>query len=195
MFSYKANANTPAAGGYSRVAIALHWLIALALLADLVLGWWMLELPKAPPGLRAGWFNAHKSIGICIFMAVLVRMMWRAAHPVPEPSSLPAWQRMAAHATHGLLYLCMIAVPLSGYLGSTFTRYPVLFFGMALPQWNRDWPAAKALMSTVHTASSWLLVALVAMHTAASLWHWVRRDGIAARMGLPERPRTAGALR
>jgi cytochrome b561 len=172
---------------YSSVAIALHWLMAAALLGDAVLGWWMLELPKAPAGLRAGWFNVHKSIGICLFAAVLLRMAWQALHPVGEAVTLPRWQRLAASATHALLYLCMLVLPLSGYLGSTFTRYPVLFFGMRLPQWNRDWPAAKEWMSLTHEVFAWLLVALVTAHVAATLWHWWRRDGIASRMGLPDR--------
>jgi cytochrome b561 len=48
---------------YSRASVALHWLLAALLIAQLVLGWWMLDLPKTPPRLRAGWINEHKTIG------------------------------------------------------------------------------------------------------------------------------------
>jgi cytochrome b561 len=90
------------------------------------------------------------------------------------------------------MYLCMLIIPLSGYLGSTFTRYPVRYFGVVLPDWNRDWPAAKELMSTVHAATVWLFMALLALHIAAALWHWFQRDEVCTRMGLPVLPRLSG---
>lgn len=170
---------------YTRAAIAIHWLIALALVGQLALGWWMLDIPKSPPGLRAGWFNLHKSIGITLALLVLLRIAWRARRPVAPDASLPRWQRSAARLTHAALYASMLVVPLSGYLGSTFTRYPVKYFGLVLPQWNSEWPAAKELMSSVHYGAVWLLMALIALHVAAALWHWLRRDGVCARMGVP----------
>jgi cytochrome b561 len=177
----------PAMTSYTRGAVAVHWLLAAALFAQLALGWWMLDLPKNPPGLRAGWFNLHKSIGLTIAAVELFRVVWRYRRPCAADPQLPGWQRRAARATHALLYITMLVIPLSGYLGSTFTRYPVLYFGMALPAWNRDWPAAKQLMSSIHHGAVWLFMALVALHVAAALWHWMRRDSVCARMGLPQR--------
>lgn len=174
---------------YPRGVIALHWLLALALAAELALGWWMQELPKAPPGLRAGWFNLHKSIGITVALVLPLRIVWGVTRAKLPRDALPRWQWQASQAAHWALYACMIVMPLSGYLGSTFTRYPVRFFGMALPDWHRDWPAAKALMSSIHTASAWLFVLLLALHVAAALWHWSRDDGICTRMGMPRLPR------
>jgi cytochrome b561 len=179
------DSSPPPAIGYTRAAIAVHWLLAVALFAQLALGWWMLDIPKDPPGLRAGWFNLHKSIGITIALIVSMRIVWHARRPVAADASLPGWQRAAARATHVALYACMLVVPLSGYLGSTFTRYPVRYFGVVLPDWNREWPAAKELMSAVHYAAVCLLMALIALHVAAALWHWLRRDTVCARMGLP----------
>jgi cytochrome b561 len=185
MPSYTEDQNSSTVARYSRAAIAVHWLLALALFAQLALGWWMLDLPKSPPGLRAGWFNLHKSIGLTIALVVLVRVVWRATHRVPADDELPAWQRNAARLNHAALYACMLVIPLSGYLGSTFTKYPVRYFGVVLPDWNRDWPAAKQLMSSIHLGAVWLLMALIAVHVAAALWHWLRRDTVCARMGLP----------
>jgi cytochrome b561 len=175
---------SPAVVRYSRAAIAMHWILALALFAQLALGWWMLDVPKSPPGVRAGWFNLHKSIGLSIALLVVLRLVWRATHPVPADALLPRWQRSAARWAHGLLYACMFAMPLSGYLGSTFTRYPVRYFGAVLPQWNHDWPAAKQLMSNVHYAVAWAFMALLALHVGAALWHWLQRDGVMDRMGV-----------
>src|SRR5438067_2492490 len=100
--------------GYTRVAVLLHWLLAAALLAQLALGWWMLELPKSPVGLRAGWFNVHKSIGLTIAAIVLLRLGWRLRHGAPAHAEMPPWQRRAADASHALLYVCMLLIPLSG---------------------------------------------------------------------------------
>jgi cytochrome b561 len=175
---------------YPRGVIALHWLLALALVAELVLGWWMQELPKAPPGLRAGWFNLHKSIGLTVALALPLRIWWGLTRAKLPRGALPAWQWHASQAAHWMLYACMVVMPLSGYLGSTFTRYPVRYFGITLPDWNRDWPAAKALMSSIHWASAWLFVLLLAVHVAAALWHWSRGDGVCARMGMPALPHT-----
>lgn len=170
---------------YTRVAIALHWLLAAALLYQLALGWWMVDLPKSPPGLRAGRFNWHKSIGITLFMVVLVRLSWRVSHVPPGHEALPHWQHRAAELSHALLYACMVVLPLSGYLGSVFSGYPVKFFGLVLPQWAAAWPAGKAFMGAMHYTTVWVFMGLVAMHVGAAMWHAVRRDGVVRRMGIP----------
>jgi cytochrome b561 len=176
---------------YGRVAVVLHWLLAVALCGQLVLGWWMIGLPKAPPGLRAGWFNVHKSIGLTIGAVVLVRLAWRLTHAIALPEFLPRWQRRAARANHALLYVLMLLIPLSGYLGSVLSGYPVRYFGLVLPAWAAAWPDGKTFMSGLHLACIWAFMALLLVHVGAALWHWARRDGVAARMRVPfavERP-------
>lgn len=170
---------------YTRIAVLLHWAIAAALLYQLALGWWMLDVPKSPPGVRAGWFNWHKSIGISIAIVVLLRLSWRLAHPAPGHEGLPTWQRRAAEVSHGLLYACMLVIPLSGYIGSVLSGYPVRFFGIVLPQWLPASPVGKQLMSGVHYGAVWLFMGLILLHVAAAARHWLLRDGIAQRMGLP----------
>jgi cytochrome b561 len=170
---------------YGRVAVLLHWLVAVALLGQLTLGWWMVGLPKSPPGLRAGWFNLHKSIGLTIAAVVLVRLAWRLTHRVAAPSFLPPWQQRAARINHALLYVLMLLIPMSGYLGSAFSGYPVKYFGTTLPAWAAAWPAGKAYMSGMHLTCIVLFMALLVLHVGAASWHWARRDGVAARMGLP----------
>jgi cytochrome b561 len=175
---------------YTRIAMALHWLLAAVLICQLMLGWWMLDVPKTPPGVRAGWFNLHKSIGLALAAVVLIRLGWRIGHPPPPHVGLPAWQRNAARANHALLYTCMLLLPLSGYLGSSFSGYPVKFFGAVLPAWAAAWPAGKEWMSALHYTLVWAFMLLVAMHVCAGLWHWLRNDGVAARMGLPHLSRS-----
>ena len=90
--------NSPDAGArYTKMALTLHWLIAALVVAQLTLGWWMIDIPKQPVGVRAFWFNLHKSIGMTIALLVLVRIAWRLRHPAPPlPLYVPAWQRRSA---------------------------------------------------------------------------------------------------
>ncbi|TAK80536.1 MAG: hypothetical protein EPO20_27445 [Betaproteobacteria bacterium] len=104
---------------YDRTAVVLHWVIGLALLGQFALGHWMHDLPKDPEGVRAWWFSVHRSIGIVLGALVVVRLLWRMSHPVAT-LVVPAWQRLAAWAAHYGLYACMLALPLSGFLGWLF---------------------------------------------------------------------------
>jgi cytochrome b561 len=143
----------------------------------------MIDVPKDPSGVRAWWFNLHKSIGITLAALVVLRVLWRLGHPGPSlPGTLPQMQRIAATGTHWALYACMLVMPLSGYLGSSFSKYPIKYFSNALPHWGWDWPAAKAFLSNVHLAAAWLLAALIAVHVVAALRHALRRDGLFSRM-------------
>jgi cytochrome b561 len=168
---------------YTRIAIALHWVLALGLIYQLWLGVWMGDIPKTPPGLRAEWFNWHKSIGIILGLLIVLRGLWRLTHRPPTlPDSLPVWQTLAAHVNHALLYVCMVAMPVSGFLGSSFTAYPIKFFGTPLPRLWEASPEMKDIFSTIHTSCSYIFIATIAVHVLAALWHVVRRDGIAKRM-------------
>jgi cytochrome b561 len=169
---------------YTRTAVILHWLIGVCVIAQITLGLWMITIPKTPVGVRAGWFNVHKSIGITLAVLILARLAWRLLHrPPPLPASMPKWERIAAKANHMLLYVCMIVMPVSGYLGSSFTKYPILYFGIKLPQWGWDSPALKDLCSQVHLTTVIIFITLIAIHIAAALKHWlVDRDGVVQRM-------------
>src|SRR5258708_7170647 len=97
---------------YTRTAVVLHWLIGVCVIAQITLGLWMITIPKTPVGVRAGWFNVHKSIGITLAVLILARLAWRLLHrPPPLPASMPKWERIAAKANHVLLYACMIVMP------------------------------------------------------------------------------------
>jgi cytochrome b561 len=168
---------------YGRVAIWLHWVLAAAIAGQVALGWWMQEIPKGPDGVRAWWFNIHKSIGVTLATLVLLRLAWRVRHGAPAlPDSIASWQRTAAAASHAGLYTCMVVMPVSGFLGSSFSGYPVRLFGMALPQWSPAWAAGKDLMSALHLYAGWLLVALIALHIGAALLHELRGERILRRM-------------
>jgi cytochrome b561 len=170
---------------YTRTAIALHWIIAVAVIAQVTWGWVMLAIPKQPPGVRADAFNVHKSIGLTILALMIVRALWRWRHPAPRLPAMPAWQTAVARANHAVLYACLFLMPLAGYLGSVFSGYPVKYFGITLPAWGWKDEAIKSAMSTTHFAVSWVLLLAIGLHVVAAMKHWLwDRDGLAARMGL-----------
>jgi cytochrome b561 len=179
--------------------VLLHWTIALVLVGQFVWGWAMQEIPKSPPGLRAGAFNVHKSIGLCLLGLMLLRLGWRLAHPPPALPALPLWQTRLATSTHVAFYVALIAMPLAGYLGSVWSGYPIRWFGITLPTWGSGSPALKEAMSTVHLTTSWIILTLVGLHLAGVMYHALRADGIAARMalarGTPRSGRSVGRQR
>jgi cytochrome b561 len=168
--------------------VALHWVIAALVIGQFAFGWWMQGIAKDPPGSRAAAFNLHKSIGLVMLVLIAVRLLWRAGHPPPELPPLPAWQRRAAQLTHFGLYLSLILLPLSGYLGSVYSGYPVKFFGATLPAWGAPNAWLKDFFSAVHLGSSLALAGLAFLHVAAAFKHaLVDRDGLLSRM-TPRRP-------
>ena len=170
---------------YTRTAITLHWLIALAVIVQFTWGWWMQGIPKQPPGMRVDAFNLHKSVGLTLLALMTVRMLWRWRHPPPPLPAMPPWQVQLVHFNHALLYVVLFVHPLSGYLGSVFSGYPVKLFGLTLPAWGRNDPGLKNFFSASHFVTSWVLAGAVALHVAGALKHaLVDRDGTLARMGL-----------
>jgi cytochrome b561 len=169
---------------YTRTAIALHWLVAVLVIAQFAWGWWMQEIPKQPQGSRAAAFNLHKSVGLVILVLMLVRLGWRMRHGAPTLAGLPAWQRILARATHVTLYTALLAMPIAGYLGSAFSGYPVKWFGLPLPAWGWSDPALKELMSGIHLTLSWIIAGAFTLHLMGALRHILEADEYPRRMGL-----------
>jgi cytochrome b561 len=178
---------------YTTTAIVLHWLIAVAVVGLIGWGWWMQTIPKNPVGPRVDAYNLHKSVGMTVLLLMLVRIAWRIRHRPPPFAPMPRWQARLARTVHFLFYACLIIQPLSGYLGSAFSGYPIRFFGVALPAWAPRSDALKEALSVVHLVNSWVLVTALALHVAGSVKHaLVERDGSFRRMW-PGTPRAAAA--
>ena len=177
------DASMPAAR-YGRVAIALHWLIGAALLAQITFGFLLDDIaPRGTPA-RAATINLHKSCGMVLALLIGVRLLWRLKHrPPPWPLALSAWQRSTAQWNHRLLYACMLMMPLSGYLGSNFSKYGVKFFGLALKPWGPVSPPVYAVFNGIHIVTAFLFCGLIAVHVAAALKHaLVDRDAVFSRI-------------
>lgn len=179
---------------YTRTAIVLHWLIAIAVIVQFSWGWAMQSIPKQPPGLRADAFNLHKSVGLTLLALMVLRLLWRWRHPAPPLPPMPRWQAVLAQVVHALLYATLLLHPLSGYLGSVYSGYPVRYFGVTLPAWGHADVALKNFFSASHFVTSWVLAAAVLLHLAGALWHaFGARDGLLARMGIGSGTARTGA--
>lgn len=168
---------------YTRTAIALHWLVAVLILAALPLGLTMTEMPLSPQKLK--FYSWHKWLGVTVFLLVLLRLVWRATHrPPPLPASLPAWQRQAASATHWLLYALMLTIPLSGWLMSSAKGFQTVYLGLIpIPDLLAKDEALGEILATVHAVLAYSLMALLTVHVAAAVkHHWVDRDEVLGRM-------------
>lgn len=169
---------------YSRTAMVLHWVIALAVLGQIAFGWYLQTVPRLTPD-RTVFVNLHKSTGLVIGILILVRLAWRLTHePPPLPAAMPVWERRAARASHVLLYVCMLIMPLAGYTASNFSKFGVkLFNRIVLPPWGVDDRAVYAFFNGLHVATSYVFVALIAIHIAAALKHlFLSRYGVFRRM-------------
>jgi cytochrome b561 len=169
--------------GYTRTAIALHWIIFVTVLCGWALGQYMTGLPFSPQKLR--YVSWHKWIGVSTFIFTVLRLAWRAYRPAPQlPSTMSPLQRRAAIAIHVLLYVLVIVVPISGWVFSSALGVPTVYLGLLqLPDLlHKDKAIAEALR-LVHATLNWALLVLVCGHAAFALkHHFVDRDGILARM-------------
>lgn len=172
---------------YTAVAIALHWLLALALLAIFGLGLYMADLPFSPARLKL--YNWHKWAGVCILLLSVARLAWRLTHrppalPAAVVRAMPGWQMQAYHATHHLMYALFFIVPLLGWAYSSAAGFPIVLFGqIPLPDFVGADKALADVIKPLHQLSAWALMGLAALHVAAALKHqWLDRDGLLLRM-------------
>jgi cytochrome b561 len=178
---------------YSAVAISLHWLIALGIIINIALGLYFADLPRSDPD-KFFLTQTHKSIGLTILVLSLIRVAWRLMNPVPPlPASMSPVTRFAAHATHFLLYVLIVFIPLSGWLmvSSSPLGLPTMYFGwFAWPDlpYFPDLPrAAKKIwvqdFAATHVFLAWSAIVLVTIHVLAALYHqFIRRDIVMGRM-------------
>jgi cytochrome b561 len=167
---------------YQPIAMFLHWLLAVAIIGQAGLGVWMGDIPKGTPD-RAYFFNLHKSIGLVMALFILWRIAVRLKHVPPVLPPMPDWQRIAAKASHHILYACMLILPLSGYIGSNFTKYGVKFFGYQLDPWGSENKAIYEVFNTAHTVTGKIMIAVILIHVAAALKHWLfDKDTVMQRM-------------
>lgn len=176
---------------YGLTAIALHWLLAAALVGIFVVGLYMTNLPFSVQRLKL--YNWHKWAGVTILALSVLRLVWRITHrppalPAAMASAMPRWQHLAHHGTHHLMYALFFIVPLVGWAYSSAAGFPIVWFGvLPLPSFMPVSPELAAAIKPWHQITAYALAALVVLHVAAVIKHqFIDRDGLIGRM-LPGR--------
>ncbi len=189
---------------YTKTAVVLHWLIAIFIFGMFVLGWFMADIPKDAPkqmaydildlGIytwqlaeeatpRTFYFNLHKSLGVTILALVAIRVLWRITHRPPALlSAYKAWEKKLANGMHHLLYLLMVALPVSGIIMATYSKYGLKWFGIDLIKGldNKD---MRDIFEGVHEAIGIIMLVVIVVHIAGALKHkFIDKDETLKRM-------------
>ena len=173
---------------YSKVAIFLHWTIALLIISN-VIGALLADQVSRP--LAGAIMSLHKSIGLTILTLSVIRLGWRLTHGFPSlPQSTPAWDAVLARATHVTFYILMIGVPLAGWTMVSAGDRPLEWFGLF------DWPKLPISEQTgelahdAHELLAFTTVGILVLHVAGALkHHLIDSDDVLARMLPMVKPR------
>ena len=156
---------------YSLGAMIFHWLIAIAVIVN----WRLAESGQEIRGeAGAALMGNHKALGITILILTIGRIIWRLTHPVPPlPRDMAVWEKTLARAVHVIFYVLLIALPLGGWLASSYAGRPIDVFGLfslpALPV-GRSGDTASTIYE-IHATGGSIMVWLIGLHILGALKH------------------------
>jgi cytochrome b561 len=160
------------------LAVTLHWVIFLAIIALFTIAQIAESLPRAE---RGPWMDWHKAGGLCVLSLVVLRLLWRAVRGAPPLIKTTPVLDFIAKSTHHLLYLLLIAMPLTGFAMTVSAGRGVALLGIP-PLMAKSESLAEGF-EAAHGAIFIAVLVLVALHAAAALWHqYVRHDSTLGRM-------------
>jgi len=169
---------------YGFVAILIHWLVALAVIGLFALGYWMVDLSYYDDWYRRA-PDIHRSVGLLLLAAMVIRAGWRLMNPSPSPlSNHRRWEVIAAHGAHLLLYLLLFVAMVSGYLISTADGSSISVFGwFEVPSITGQVKGMEDTAGVIHYWSTWAIVVLSGIHALGALkHHFIDRDRTLLRM-------------
>ncbi len=162
---------------FSALQRALHWIMAICILAMLFIGVGMVSTIR-PDYLTL--VSIHKPLGIAILVLALIRLVVRLSRGAPAlPADMPEPMKLAAYLSHLAFYALMIALPLLGYSMLASADYPVVVAGIRIPSLLPHSNELHTLLWNAHKYLALCFFALIVVHLAAALFHaLVRRDGV-----------------
>ncbi len=168
---------------YGAVGIFFHWVMALLIIGMLALGLYMTSLPVGTQKFRL--YGLHKEFGVMILGLVVLRISWWLFNKVPQlPYDMPLWQKLAAHGAHFALYMLMVFMPITGWLMSSASGFPVSFFGLfVMPDLIVPNEYLRVLMAQTHEWLGYAFIAVICVHVLAALQHhFIIKDDILKRI-------------
>lgn len=175
------------AQAWGGVAKTLHWSMLALFLVQIPLGWAAVTWRLSPTKLDL--FVWHKSTGVLLLVLATIRIVWRLANRPPQPAGeLPAWEHWAGAASHAVLYVLIVAIPLSGWVINSAANIPLnVFWWFPLPDITAPDKALAETAARVHFGLIIALSLVLCLHVGAALrHHFIRRNNILLRM-LPGR--------
>lgn len=165
---------------YDGVAKALHWIVALLMLVMLTFGWSLGDLPLDE---KVQTLVIHSSLGLSVFILMVVRLFWRRAHTPPAlPGHVPDWQVLGSKVSHYALYFFTILQPVLGVAQSAYADFEVRPFGAFTVNQNVN-ESLYGIFHELHELNAMILVGLVGLHVSAALYHhYVQKDTVLKRM-------------
>jgi len=166
------------ANSYGAVAKFLHWGIVILIIAQYVLAEAAEELEDGPD--KFATIGNHKSVGMLILLLMLARIGWKLANRgLPQPVPMARPQQIAAAAGHGILYLLLLALPLSGWMMSSAAGFPPAFFGLfEFPSLVGANHGLQEALGEVHGTLFNAVVVVAVLHALAAIFHhvWMKDD-------------------
>jgi cytochrome b561 len=162
---------SPNLARYSRIAVWLHWVIALLIVVNLLLGFFHEDFDKP---VSAAMMSVHKASGLTILVLSLARLGWRLAHrPPPFDAAMKAWEKGVARLVHWLFYLLLVALPLTGWTIVSTRGRATSWFGLfdvaALPVARSD--GLHEFFEETHKFLAYGILVLLALHVGGALKH------------------------
>lgn len=172
---------------YTRTAQFLHWVMAIIFIAAWLIGFYSGNFLSydIDGSFKGAVITLHKNIAVLIIFLVVVRIFWRYTHPAPDlPASMSASMQKLAHLGHLMLYLMLVALPISGALFSWSAGHPVpIVYLTEFPRLVQENPDIVAIVRPLHVYLSWFAGLLIAGHILVALkHHFVDKDHVLKSM-------------
>lgn len=169
---------------FGAISKFFHWSVSILIISMLTLGFIMTRMDRS--AFKFQLYSIHKSLGLSLLILIVLRLIWRLFNKPPAyPNSIPNWEQNLARLGHWIIYMIILAIPLSGWLMSTASGYLANFWGWG--KWAMPWiETNKALAQTAnyyHTRLAYVIIGLLILHILMALkHHCLAKNNILRRM-------------
>jgi len=168
---------------YGVISQSFHWLTAIVVLVAFIYGpGGSEERVYLPPSGTDR--QIHETLGLCVFVLTILRLLWRSVAIRPDPAPVPRWMGIAATSTQYGLYVLMLALPLTAISGAWLEGHPLtLLFEVQIYPPVSSGHTIGSILAEVHGWLGDVIMWLAGLHAVAALYHhFVAKDGVLVSM-------------